>query len=409
MKKKLLNNFGLKLISLVIAIMVWLIIVNINDAYDTKSITLAVQEINAEDLEGIGKTYEVVSGSVATAKIRARASVLKDLDEDDFRATADLSKLSDTGAVWVDITAKDYVSSEVEIIPDNNVYKVVTENLIEKQFSVVIKTTGEVANGYYLGEAKATPVLVNIKGSETKISNIKEVAVTLDVENCSSNISREGIELVVYALNGDPMDTSRLTISHETVDVAITMLRTKTVPVKLTFKGEPADGYTIVSKESAEDKVLVAGTKEDLDNISVLEMECDLTGATESIEQTILYRDFLPENIHLAEGDADTSGVAVNVVIDPITSRTIDIPFDDVELEGASESYEYILNGDIDTVAVTITGAKSLVDAVKPKDLNVSVDVSSYSAGVYTILLNVETDSPVTVKDYQHTTIQIKK
>lgn len=410
MRKKLLNNIDLKLISLAVAVVIWLVIVNINDAYETETISLQVQEINAEDLEGVGKTYEVVSGSVATAKIRARASVLKDIDADDFVATADLSKLSDTGAVWVDITAKSYVNAhEVEIIPDNNVYKVVTENLVDEDFSVVVRTEGEVGSGYFLGEKKATPVLVNIKGSETKISNIKEVCVTVNVTGYTSNISLENVELQVIGLNGEPMDTGRLTLSNSTVDVSMTMLRTKTVPVKFVFNGEPAEGYAIVSQASTESKVVVAGTKEDLDAISVLTMEYDLTDARESIEKTILFKDFLPENIHLAEGDLETSGVAINVVIDPIIERSIDVPFEDIRLIGEDENYEYSLSqDDVDTVSVIVSGAKSIVDAMTEDDLKVSADVDDFNAGDYTVLLSVQTDAQVTVKDYQHAAIQIR-
>ena len=412
MKRKLLNNIGMKLISVAAALVIWLIIVNVDDAYDTKSITLEVQEINAEDLASINKTYEVVSGETATAKIRGRASVLKDLSNTDFTATADLSKLSDTGAVWVDIKAKDYVKG-IEIMPDNNVYQVVTENLVEKQFSVVVKTRGSVAKGYDIGEIKVTPNIINIRGSETKISNIKEVAVTIDVSGYSSNINKVGLVPTVYELNGSAMDTSRLTMDVTTVDVSMTMLRTKTIPVKVTYKGEPADGYVVVSKVSGESEVTVAGTKADLDKLSVLNVECDIEGASENIEKTILYKDFLPENIYLSEGDKETSGVAVNVVIEPVISKDVDVKFSDIGLTGASDELEYSIynyneENVPDTVSVSVSGAKSAVDAVKAEDIRVTADVSNYGIGVYSIQLNVQVTGQITAKENQKMVIQIK-
>ena len=58
MKKKLLNNIGLKLISVLVAMLIWLVITNIDDATTTETITLPIQEINAEDLESYGMMYQ---------------------------------------------------------------------------------------------------------------------------------------------------------------------------------------------------------------------------------------------------------------------------------------------------------------------------------------------------------------
>ena len=112
---------------------------------------------------------------------------------------------------------------------------------------------------------------------------------------------------------------------------------------------------------------------------------------------------------HLAEGDLETSGVAINVVIDPIIERSIDVPFEDIRLIGEDENYEYSLSqDDVDTVSVIVSGAKSIVDAMTEDDLKVSADVDDFNAGDYTVLLSVQTDAQVTVKDYQHAAIQIR-
>lgn len=409
MRKRLLNNIGMKLISVLAAIIIWLIIVTVNDPYGTMKITLQVQELNAENLESLNKTYEVVSGSTATATIRARASVLANLNSDDFIATADLSRMSDTGAVWVDITAKEGVRN-VEIIPDNNVYQVVTEDLVEKQFPVIVKTEGQVANGYYLGELRATPNIVNIRGSETSISNIKEVVVVIDVSGYSSNINSEGLTPVLYNFNDEEMDTSRITMDVSTVDVSISMLRTKTIPVNLKFTGAPAPGYMIISQDSPETAITIAGIKADLDEINELNMEYNIDGASENIEQTVLFREFLPENVYLADGDLETSGVPVNVVIEPVTSKNIEVDFSDVTLQGASEDLTYALYSDGSMVSIPVTGAKSVVDALTASDISVSANVLNYTTGIYSISLTVRLSGGVknaTAESGRTVTIQI--
>lgn len=404
MKKKLLNNIGLKLLSVLIAMVIWLVIVNVDDATISETITLTVQEINAEDLESYGMTYEVVSGSTATATIKGRPSVLKNLSADDFVATADLSNLSVTGAVMVDISAKDYVHY-VEIIPDNNVYKVVTENLVSKQFPVNVRTRGTVATGYYLGEISSTPNLITITGSETKINNIKEIAVEVDVTGCSANISAEGLTPVVYSLDGEVMETDKLTLDSSSVDVSIAMLRTKTVPIEIEYVGEPAQGYDVVSEECATTEVLIAGTKADLDEVSSIKLTCDISGISEKLEKTILYKDFLPENIYLAEGDLETTGAAVTVNVEPHIEKEFAIPYDDIKLQNSSDDYTYSLGSG--EVTVTVEGTESVVNAVKAAQISVSIDVSSLSEGEHTVPVSVNVPTGVTLTDSWYCSVDI--
>lgn len=406
MKKKLLNNIGIKLVSVLAAMIIWLLIVNVDDAVITETLTLDIVEINAEDLESFGKTYEVVSDTVATIRIKGRPSVLKSVSASDFTATADLSNLSVTGAVPVEVRAKDYVKN-VEILPDTNVYKVVTENLVSKQYPVVVRTRGNVATGYYLGEVKSTPNLITITGSETKISNIKEVVVEVDVTGYSSNISRENMIPVVYALNGEAMETDRLRFDVSTVDVSMTMLRTKTVPVKVNFIGDAADGFKVVSKDTGTTEVLIAGLKADLDAVSEIRLECDISDIKEKLETTILYKDFLPQGIYLAEGDLETSGVAVTVNVEPIVDKAIAIPFEDIVLYNMDENCEYRIYGGSETCTVNVSGIVSLLESLTEDDFKVSADVYGLSAGIHSVVLNISSDQDVVIRSPQYMTLTI--
>ena len=63
MKEKIFKNFSLKVLSVVCAIILWTIIVNVNDpntGYTFSNVT--VQLINTESLTDNGYTYEIVDG-----------------------------------------------------------------------------------------------------------------------------------------------------------------------------------------------------------------------------------------------------------------------------------------------------------------------------------------------------------
>ena len=60
--KKLLNNIGTKLISVLIAFLIWVVVVNGDDPEQTKAFSVKVTAENADSMLKAGKVYDVVSG-----------------------------------------------------------------------------------------------------------------------------------------------------------------------------------------------------------------------------------------------------------------------------------------------------------------------------------------------------------
>ena len=150
MKKKITNNLGMKLLSILAATVIWLIIVNVDDAVTTKKLTLNVQETNTNAVTDENYTYETVSGQKATITVSGRSSVLYNITADDFVATADLSKLSITDAVFVDVEqTNDSIRTDgrVEILSNTNTYTIKREKVAEETFSLVPSKIGEEAEG----------------------------------------------------------------------------------------------------------------------------------------------------------------------------------------------------------------------------------------------------------------------
>ena len=110
MKEKIFNNFSLKILSVLCAIVLWAVIVNIYDP--TTSVTISnvnVELINAQSLTDKDYTYEVVDGSKISVYLSGPKSVITDIKSSDIVATADLSKIS---------AFADYVDIDVKVVKD---------------------------------------------------------------------------------------------------------------------------------------------------------------------------------------------------------------------------------------------------------------------------------------------------
>ena len=108
-----LKNLGIKIVSVLLAMIIWMIIINIDDPYKTRTFSVNVETINESALQSVNKVYEVIDGNTANVKVRGKKSVVDKLEASDIKATADLSDLSAVNAVAINPSLMVNVSSEV--------------------------------------------------------------------------------------------------------------------------------------------------------------------------------------------------------------------------------------------------------------------------------------------------------
>ena len=90
-KRFFLDDIGLKILAVALSVLLWLIVVNVDDPTQTKTFTTTVDVINAEVLTDAGRYYEIVDGNnTVSFRVTAKRSVMERLSGTDFTATADM-------------------------------------------------------------------------------------------------------------------------------------------------------------------------------------------------------------------------------------------------------------------------------------------------------------------------------
>ena len=94
MKAKIFDNLLFKILALLMAVLLWVVVVNIDDAVSYKKISgVKVNLINTDVLTSQDQTIRVEEGTdTVNLTVYARSSVLKSLKAEDFSATADVKK-----------------------------------------------------------------------------------------------------------------------------------------------------------------------------------------------------------------------------------------------------------------------------------------------------------------------------
>lgn len=393
-KYKFTRNLGLKIMALAFASVLWLIVVNIDDPVEIstfRNVPVTIQ--NAEIIMNKGKTYKVVDDTQSVSVIvKAKRSILSKISASDIVATADMSEMQIESLVPITATVRGYEGEyTAETTPAN--LRVVIDDQMKKVFPLTVSTTGTPRDGYVIDYSKMTtnPEKITVKGSKSLVSSIDKAVAKVDV----SGISKSGevsAELVYYDSKGNPINRSQLSdnVGEDGVTVNVTVLNTKDIALKFGVTGDPAAGYAYSSITSEPEKIQVCGTKEDLADLTELDIpasEIDISGATEKIEKTIDILPYLPQGIQLV--DKTANNVVVTVSIEQEGARTIEFPLESIQIKNLQDDLKVTFASDAD-IELKFKGPQEALDALNINDAT-SIDMKGNTKpGTYEVPVDVD-------------------
>ena len=394
MKKRLTNNFSMKIISFVLAILFWLVIASIEDPETTKNFTVPVTKINEELVRESDKTYEVTSGNTVAITVRARQSILSDLTAEDFKAVADFANLSFTGAIPIEVSVLHH-TNHVEITKGaNTMMQVSIEELASVDKVVSTKAEGSVITGKALGTITVEPNMIRMEGAKTTIDRIASVYAVVNVSG-SSEDSSYVVEPIVYDSNGDIIDTTDILFSVDSLTVNVTLLDTKTVPVEWNIDVTAADGYGIESKDYTPSEIQVAGSEEALNAISKVVLDDYVAyDLTEGVEYEADLESIVKDRGVSIVNPEENRNVKLAVRVAPYDQKSGTVEFDAIELKGKNSDYKYSVSGDT-SITYALSGLSTDLEILDDTKLDFILDVTGLEPGNHTLNLKLETSQRV--------------
>ena len=394
--KTLVNNIGYKILAVVFAFILWLVVYNIDDPNKTVRFTTNVMVENESAITDMNKCYEVLNGTnTITFSVTAKRSVINKLEDTDFIATADMNRMimnSDNKSAKVPIEVISRRSnSSLKYNGKNQYLEISLDDLVSRRFMINADTTGQVADGYALGEVTVTnPNVLNVTGPATIVDKIDSVVATIDVEGMSMNLS-DNVLPVFYDADGNEIDTTRLKYNNTTVTIAAKILRVKEIPLSFTTTGTPSGDYRVVEITSDPENIRIKGALSVLNPIMSLAIPAEVlnvSGARDDLTTTIDITEYLPDGVELV--DAADATVTVTVRIEAYQSKTFTIDTKDITVNGLGDGYE--LAFEQNSVTVTISGLQNDLNRLSVADLASAIDVSGMEEGLHQVNLEIELD-----------------
>ena len=394
--KTLVNNIGYKILAVVFAFILWLVVYNIDDPNKTVRFTTNVMVENESAITDMNKCYEVLNGTnTITFSVTAKRSVINKLEDTDFIATADMNRMimnSDNKSAKVPIEVISRRSnSSLKYNGKNQYLEISLDDLVSRRFMITADTTGQVADGYALGEVTVTnPNVLNVTGPATIVDKIDSVVATIDVEGMSMNLS-DNVLPVFYDADGNEIDTTRLKYNNTTVTIAAKILRVKEIPLSFTTTGTPSGDYRVVEITSDPENIRIKGALSVLNPIMSLTIPAEVlnvSGARDDLTTTIDITEYLPDGVELV--DAADATVTVTVRIEAYQSKTFTIDTKDITVNGLGDGYK--LAFEQNSVTVTISGLQNDLNRLSAADLASAIDVSGMEEGLHQVNLEIELD-----------------
>lgn len=398
MKTRLMHNLGLKILSVVVAALLWLTIMNLADPVVTDTISkVPITICNDEVITSRGYQYSVESGETVDLRVKGKRSVVDQLTAYDFSIKADFNSLNSMYMVPLTVECLSESAQELVVTLRTEAMAVKLEDQETQPYSVSVVLNGQVKEGYYCYESKLSSSLIQVTGSKTSMDALKDITATVDVDGKNSSFTAI-CGLIAYDAAGNEIDLQKLSFSQDSVEVTVGICPTKTVPVEVVPTNEAADGYYVDSIEFAPKMITVAAEDELLRSITSVQVPLDVHGAEGNVDIQANLSDIIQEEY---EGQCftaqDNACVSIVATVKPVSQRLLTLTEDDISAANLAEGLECTIYSMWDS-SVVVKGPETVIAGLEISDLNLYVDVNGCSAGTYSRQVKSDFGNQVTVE-----------
>ena len=265
MINKLKNNSKIKIISLLSAMVLWMYVMAIVDPEETKlfeNIPVTItnkNELNERDLV-IYPEQDLTTNIYVTGKL----SNLKKVTKDDINVYGQINNpLEGNNEIYLKVSTSQRVNYDFK----NPVMIVTLEKIISEDKSIKVDITGSGKNNVDNIMLQDNIDKVSVSGPRSLVNKVKRVVGTVKV-NGELNDFSQSIKLEPVDANGKVVEG--IGLEKDSVNVNITLLTQKTVPItlKLSDNSESGVNYTM-----SQNTVTIKGKKDIVDSINDIETQ----------------------------------------------------------------------------------------------------------------------------------------
>ncbi|RHB49018.1 CdaR family protein [Exiguobacterium sp. AM39-5BH] len=313
----------------------------------------------------------------------------------DYQVFVDLTNLG-TGFHRVPVEARGFGGDvNVKLERDTVEIYIDRKQTIEVPVSVNLLNKDQLPEGKVIGDAEIEPATVKVSGGASRIQNVQEITLNVDVANQSQTFTRELTPTILDA-NGNPLN---VTVEPNIISVTVPVYEQSAVfPIEAVTTGAIADDFRLVDTLLEETEVRVFAPQDVLDTIDTVKTEpIDLDEINQTSKVTAALN--LPEGASSLE----TKQVEVQLLVRAVdetrdatgqlTERVrLTVP---VTVRGYDRT-NFTLQAP-EVIGVTLSGKRSLLENITSNSVSVTLDLTGLPSGLHGVDIDYEVPKGVTV------------
>lgn len=389
LKRWLLNDFWLKVFSLVLALGLWSYVLT-NDSSITRERTLTNLYVTVSNQSTFDSRNLAVTEALSDTLPQVRVSV--EVTQNDYykitsnnvRVELDLSRVRETGEQTVPLTASTVYGEVTGIYPDSVTLNV--DELEKRNVQVEVQLKGADTENKSYSQPTSNPSIITISGPKSLVEQVTNARAVMDLTDVDTTgtITR-AVSFTLLDEDQNEVSYPTLSLSSSSVITSVDIYPQKSVPVETDqakiLTGSVPTGYQIDSVEVQPAEIDVAGSQKFLESldtvqiysINVSNMRTTTTKSTRVNRQSdmrSLSTEEVMVTIHISEKELTRTIEKVSATLKGTTEDGLSAKLDDKN-----------------TFSVTVTGPFSQITALERSNVMLYADVSGLKPGTHDVPL----------------------
>lgn len=277
---ELKDNFKIKIISLLSAMVLWTYVMAIVDPEETKlfeniPVTITnINELNEKNLI-IYPEKDLTTDIYVTGKL----SNIKKVSKDDISVYGQInSPMEGKNQIYLKVSTSQRISYDFK----NSVMIVTLEKLVNENKNININISGNGKNDVDSITLEDNINKIMVSGPRTLVDKVKNIVGTVNVDNNLSDFS-QSIKLEPVDYKGKVVEGVKL--EKNSISANVTLLTEKVVPIKLNLSNNIESD---INYEISQDTVTIKGKKDIVDSIEYIESQpIDLSQLSSEIDKDV--------------------------------------------------------------------------------------------------------------------------
>lgn len=260
------HNLLAKLAALIVAVVLWLYVMNDQNPSMEASYTVPVT------MESVPDGYLMHAGTdTVTIRVRGPRSYFVSADNSDFHARVDLSNFTEGERAYAVKTSIPYGFELVSVSPDR--INITLDRIIQRTFRINLSASGKPADGFTVEGLKQSNDKVTVEGPRSLVDQVTEIAAYVSLSDRTGDFT---MTVSLVPLNADGREVQGVTLSPASTEVTGKIARglsRKTVDVQVKPRSDLPPQLKLEGIAVQPARIEISGTKDVLDKVTSIETE----------------------------------------------------------------------------------------------------------------------------------------